>query len=880
MASFTDNSELLSRFNPYVQQLPVEAMVNVGIQKQQQYNEGVQKIQGQIDQIAGLDVVRDVDKQYLQSRLNNLGSDLKKVAAGDFSNYQLVNSVGGLASKIGKDANVQNAVASTSRYRKGVSDMETARKEGKNNPANEFNFNKKANDWLYSQNPKQPFNSGYTPYFDVDKFTKETFDAVKPDGYTFEQLYETDDNGNPLKDKTGKPILSPVLAKLKQEGRFPKKVEQTLDQIFSDARVNQQLAISGEYTYQGMTPQALQSNLTSAKEKQLAAYDEAIREVNLKKASGNKDPKLQEELDKLASNKLKISQQFEEQIALAGTNPDAIRGMLFKESVRDNYKAMYTNITEERTFDENPIWNQNFKMQQESNRVAERRDDLIYKYKALEMGERQHQDKMRLEIQKAAAEGKVLDGSSATQTFMPTGEIDMNDLFDRNYDNAALGYNSATNELLFSTVLNDEATVASMMKANKNMTREQAIENVIKNAAAEKGENVDQFRARWTLKALDELNRTNGGTAIIQAKLANYEKAKKAFDIHSEAKARVDEESPDLKNNFTKDLETITYGNKALTPQDQYDIAMAFNTNIFTDKNMKDEAKKAYKRLEAKGIDDSTVRFLGRSYKDMNPQPGAALAFKTLFESVAKPEFVQSVKDRSASIQRFYQFNPIGSTSVATDKAEVTKNRYDKIGGFVGDYARNRQNLSPGFSSASENMAAIANDPTKGTIKMETSKNEVSGKVNPKFVFYDNSGTFVGEMTVTPAEARSVGFNPEALFTNDNVKLAETKIAMTGTNTTNSGGLGSIEDPYTYRTNDVLYSKSDFPSLKNIKGIDVKANVAVDPATGNYYSYVYINQDGQEVVKPLSEAKPSMGEALQLLEGLTPQIIQAIISEK
>jgi len=83
MASYTDQ---IPKFNPYIQQLPIEAMVQVGMEKQRRYDEGLQKIQTNIDNIAGLDVVRDVDKQYLQSKLNDLGSKLKTVAAGDFSN--------------------------------------------------------------------------------------------------------------------------------------------------------------------------------------------------------------------------------------------------------------------------------------------------------------------------------------------------------------------------------------------------------------------------------------------------------------------------------------------------------------------------------------------------------------------------------------------------------------------------------------------------------------------------------------------------------------------------------------------------------------------------------------------------------------------------
>ena len=102
MASFTDK---IPQFNPYVQQLPVEAMVKVGMAKQQQYDEGVQKIQTSIDNIAGMDIANDVDKQYLQSKLNQLGNNLTAVATGDFSNFQLVNSVNGMTNQITKDEN-------------------------------------------------------------------------------------------------------------------------------------------------------------------------------------------------------------------------------------------------------------------------------------------------------------------------------------------------------------------------------------------------------------------------------------------------------------------------------------------------------------------------------------------------------------------------------------------------------------------------------------------------------------------------------------------------------------------------------------------------------------------------------------------------------
>ena len=107
MASYKDSPNL--KFSPYVQTLPIEAMAKVGMYKQQRFDEGVKKIQESIDNVAGLDVVRDIDKQYLQSKLNQLGSQLTNVAGGDFSNFSLVNSVNGMTNQIRKRAMVSKS---------------------------------------------------------------------------------------------------------------------------------------------------------------------------------------------------------------------------------------------------------------------------------------------------------------------------------------------------------------------------------------------------------------------------------------------------------------------------------------------------------------------------------------------------------------------------------------------------------------------------------------------------------------------------------------------------------------------------------------------------------------------------------------------------
>ena len=200
MASWTDNPQIA--FNPYVQQLPVEAMVGVGTELQRRYDEGVQKIQSSIDRVAGLDIMKDKHKSYLQSKLNDLGTRRRTVAAGDFSNYQLTNHVAGMASSIGKDPVIINAVASTQRIRKGQSDIETARKEGKSSVVNESYWNYEVNQWLEDDDLKKSFDGSYIPYKDIDKklreITKEIPEIARSVDIPNKQPGKNNDFKNPI----------------------------------------------------------------------------------------------------------------------------------------------------------------------------------------------------------------------------------------------------------------------------------------------------------------------------------------------------------------------------------------------------------------------------------------------------------------------------------------------------------------------------------------------------------------------------------------------------------------------------------------------------------------------------------------------------------
>jgi hypothetical protein len=243
MASFTDQ---IQTFNPYVSKAPlIEAMVTVGNQKQQQYNQGVQKIQGYIDNVAGMDVANESDKKYLQSKLNELGSNLKTVAAGDFSNQQLVNSVGGMATQVVKDPLVQNAVSSTAWYRKQLAEMEKAVAEGKSSQANIKDFTDKANVWLSGTQPGGVFRDRYTPYRDLNTKALEAIKALHP------KLQSLD---IPFVIKNGKITkeVADAIQRLEIKGIDEGAIETAIAAVMNPDDYNQ-MAIDANYQFSNVT---------------------------------------------------------------------------------------------------------------------------------------------------------------------------------------------------------------------------------------------------------------------------------------------------------------------------------------------------------------------------------------------------------------------------------------------------------------------------------------------------------------------------------------------------------------------------------------------------------------------------------------------------
>lgn len=360
MASFTDQ---IQTFNPYVSKAPlIEAMVTVGTQKQQQYDQGVQKIQGYIDNIAGMDVVNDADKQYLQSKLNELGSNLKTVAAGDFSNQQLVNSVGGMATQIIKDPNVQNAVSSTAWYRKQLADIEKAIGEGKSSIENIEDFNKQANSWLSSGKAGQVFRGRYTPYTDVKKkIMTDVIGKINPNVREEDIPWEMGADGTV---NVGK--IAAVMTRISGEAVTATQIQNAINASLTPTDLNQ-LAISGRYQFRNATPEDLSRVAKDRFKATEDSYNEMIAKLeghaNASKSDTKEYNKTLEAIQQLKDKKAALPDQLARELKYVAENPDEAKAEIYKNGFINSFAEAFSWEKRKKQILDNPYQDYKFKVE-------------------------------------------------------------------------------------------------------------------------------------------------------------------------------------------------------------------------------------------------------------------------------------------------------------------------------------------------------------------------------------------------------------------------------------------------------------------------------------------------------------------------------------
>lgn len=356
MASFTDQ---LVAFNPYIQQIPVDDYVRVGMIKQQQYNEGVQKVQGYIDSVAGLEVVKPEQKDYLQQRVNNLQQETGKIVQADFSNQQLVNSVGALTNKISSDPIIQTAVASTQAYKQGLAYMKEAREKGKSSVSNEWDFSDQFQKWYSDGDATTRFTGTYTPYTDVTTKISKIIKDLEPNSQIEDNPFKRGNNGQILLDKDGLPQIDFAMIEKGSKTLTPERIRAAIQANMTADDLNQ-LKIDGRYSYRGQDAAGMKAITDQSYQYKLDQINDIIQGLTVQRATVNNDPqeaaKIDAQIQAYKDRAAGYQNGYRQDISAINSNLEGYKGNMYANNWLTRFGDGYAYAQNSLTYKENPYF--------------------------------------------------------------------------------------------------------------------------------------------------------------------------------------------------------------------------------------------------------------------------------------------------------------------------------------------------------------------------------------------------------------------------------------------------------------------------------------------------------------------------------------------
>jgi hypothetical protein len=167
----------------YISPLPADDLIKFASKKQEMYDEGVAKVQQNIDSYNSLrsSILTDVEKEYFDKSMGNLVKSISNSAGLDFSNKSNVQAVLNIGKPLERDQYITTAISNgkeVARRQEQLSKM----KPGERSVVNDYFYMKDVNDYMNSGKLGQKIGYGkeYTPYVDLSKDWMEFMKTQKP----------------------------------------------------------------------------------------------------------------------------------------------------------------------------------------------------------------------------------------------------------------------------------------------------------------------------------------------------------------------------------------------------------------------------------------------------------------------------------------------------------------------------------------------------------------------------------------------------------------------------------------------------------------------------------------------------------------------------
>lgn len=881
MASYLDE---IPKFREYVPQLPLETIAQVGMYKQEKYEKNVTAIQEQIEKIAGLDVYRPQDKAMLQSKLDELGGKLRTFAAGDFSNFQLANSVSGMTKQIAKDPVIQSAVASTATYRKEVEKMKKIDDEGKGNPANTLRFNKGVDKWYNDPTPGASFGTQYKTPIDVWAKIKDIAKEVGIDEMDVQQLYQTDDKGNVLyeTDKHGNKTAkwNPVMAEKILKGKDAGKILKAFQTALTPADF-EQLAINGEYEKASATPEMLKKEIIENSDEQINFTKEKINNIKVALLTENqkntKDPNkiksLEDQLEYFQNSLTSLETSRDNSVNAVDKNPDAVRASLYTNNYLFTMANKLSSHDESTKYSVSPLWTITMD-QNRFNRDIQRDKIADYHWsKEQERKDREDQytkEKDSLEFFLKYGYGTPPPGytglGDAVKLPIPTdGESAIKNGVEDDFSKSVSDLNN----------LNYKLTLQYFKEANKKGANEtdaqyeERMRKAIYSFAKNNKESVDpasgeinSYTARFATKQLTEWNKNpNNIPAEFRGLIASQKTLlkttsnlqQKINEVKTEAVKKAKElginvPTPDeiKKNVKATSLNINGVGTVNLSQQDVMDLAAstpsAFNV-VFNTKEEEQESKRAGERLRLK-YGDVLFNKIYNEVFTLGMEGGIMVGNNEVYKA---GEFRKSSNYKKLAkiesqlyIDRGVVKQPISQAIIrGKDNKEDVNQRISTV---IDKYT-DGLNETPDFTREDMQQALLSNDNRAARIKSYPGLTESSPTRHVLSVTNPKNGK-TAEVTIDEGDYKYI----MKVAPPKNMGIPETIDILNGKNTTNLSGTSNPSTAW--------FSADDFKNLEKNAGYTLTADLINDASNSNLaWMKIYIHRpDGS--TEPITYPDP------------------------
>lgn len=400
MASFL-SPNYVPEFNPAISTIPIDLYGKVIMQKQAEYNQGVQRTQAYIQNVTGLEMGREQDQQYYNQKVGEYKQKISGLLTSDFSSQDVVMQTASVSSQLYNDKRIRNSVMSRLYEKDIYQQLQKAQEDGTYAPENAAPALQAVQNWKMGDENATLGKMTYTPFDNYTPRLQAYMKSIHPD-------VRIDQNSPIGADGRALPYVL-------QEGKVvaidDAKVMAAYNSFFqTDASARNQKGLTTSYYSRNISDEQARDALKSMNDQALKSIDDNIKYRQRLLVSRSQDPnrvqQLNNEIAQLQENRTQREQNYQQDLADFVANPLQVKANLYDREQRRQIADVFGYKEQSSKIVKDPSWEAAYQVQQDIQKQSNENRDYDLRVR----GENRLQaeaDRKALEEERKAATGSA-----------------------------------------------------------------------------------------------------------------------------------------------------------------------------------------------------------------------------------------------------------------------------------------------------------------------------------------------------------------------------------------------------------------------------------------------------------------------------------------